>query len=188
MKKIILFAVILFAGVSLSSAQAPVVTEGKQDFGTTKLNVILTPFQTITVNTAQNEVNLEYSSAELYKTGVTSSEQVEHLLIESTGAFDVTVKAEDLKSTIDHSKTMSASTIMIKSISNTAKELKGATTRTVRLANNDVKLISSSKGGTNKAFDITYTAAKDDKYTENYMLNNQKTTYTTDIYYTITAR
>ena len=186
MKKLILFAAILFAGVSVAKGQD--VAADPSNLSKTKLNVILTPFQTITVNSDQLQVDLKYTTAEMYKSGVTSPEQVEHLLIESTGAFDVTVKAEDLKSTIDHAKTMSASTIIIKSISNTAKELKGAKTRTVTLANNDVTLISSTKGGTNKAFDITYTAAKDDKYTENYMLNNQETTYTTDIYYTITAR
>ena len=182
MKKIILFAALLFSGYSVAQAQVPVQA-------TTELNVILTPIQTITVNTASNNVNLEYATATEYKDGVSSNALEDHLSIISTGAFNVTVKAANL--TVDGSgtgKEMAASSIKIKADKGTTNKMAKATLKSFALSTGEQELISSLTGGTNKTFDVTFTGAKNDLYADNYIVNNALTTYTTTVTYTLSPK
>src|SRR5690606_11262076 len=75
---------------------------------TANLSVTINPIQTIKVNTAN--VNLNYSSTEHYKNGVTEV-RPDHLTVYSTGAFQVKVKAADLTSA--GSETIAASGITV---------------------------------------------------------------------------
>lgn len=183
MKKFILFAAILFAGVSVVKAQT---TTGSTS---TTLNVILHPFQTISVNTAtgHDQVELVYDEISDYEAGV-SVELTDHLLINSTGAFNVTVKAEDLKE-VGGSKTMLASTIRIEATKGASdKALEGATPGALQLSNDDQGLITSTTGGTGKSFNVKYTGAGGDTYTGNYLTDKATTTYSTTVLYTIAAQ
>src|SRR5690554_4456234 len=54
------------------------------------LNIVLSPLQSIVVNPTQKVVNLVYENADNYNEGVIH-ELADHLTINSTGGFEVTV-------------------------------------------------------------------------------------------------
>lgn len=182
MKKFILFAAILFAGVSVVKAQTAITDQAT-------LNVKLNPLLSITVNNASKTVNLEYATDANYKDGV-GADQVnqDHLSVTSTGGFLIKVEAADLTAT-SGTKSMPASSILIKAEAGTANPLTGAVPVSERsLSNSAVNLIESNFGGTNKTFNVTFTGAKDDLYADNYIVGGVATTYTTTVLYTITAQ
>src|SRR5690554_4744623 len=97
MKKIILTTAIILTAFVGAFAQT----------ATANLSVTINPIQTIQV--INPDVNLNYSTTEHYKLGV-SSEQADHLKIYSTGAFQVKVITTDLEAPGTTEK-ISASTI-----------------------------------------------------------------------------
>ena len=56
------------------------------------LNVTLSDVRSIMVNPTQNNVELVFATPEDYQNGVTSS-QPSHIMVTSTGGFQITVKA-----------------------------------------------------------------------------------------------
>src|SRR5690606_12766593 len=109
MKNIFFSTAVFFTAVSAAFAQDG---PGASDVAT--LNVILNPIQTIEVNAAQKNVNLEYRTISDYANGV-SATQVNHLKVYSTGAFSVSVAsdANDIARAAGD-ETISASTIKVK--------------------------------------------------------------------------
>lgn len=180
MKKILLFAAILFAGTSLVKAQ--------NASNVTTLNVRLYPLQTIVVNPAISEVNLDYKLTTDYKNGV-SSLQEDHLKIYSTGAFIVQVASatNDIKRT-NGTETISASTIKVKAAAGTTNALTGQTMAEVGLSTTPTNLINSGTGGVDKNFNITYSGLDLNGYVNNYYNDENPTVYTTTVTYTIAAQ
>ncbi len=176
MKKLILFAAILFAGVS--------VVNGQSADDNTTLNVKLSGLQAITVKSDQKTVNLVYDTPDKYLQGVSSLNE-DHLNVFSTGAFQVTVHSADLKRN-GGSETIEASTIKIKAEVGSNNPLTGQTMADIALANEPVNLISSEVGGFNKNFNITYTGKGEDAYRTDYIAGGENI-YTTTVTYTITA-
>src|SRR5690606_22619959 len=86
MKKIILTSAIMLTALVTSLAQEQLPSDQ------VTLNVILTPFQTISVNSGQKTVDLEYNAANKYSEGV-SKALSDHLTVQSTGAFIVKVSS-----------------------------------------------------------------------------------------------
>lgn len=189
MKKIILFAAILFASVSVAMAQAavpPVVSADASDQVT--LNVELHPIQTLFINSTQEKVDLEYKLTTDYSAGV-SSLQEDHLKIYSTGAFIVQVQSatNDIKRA-GGIETISASTIKVKAELGSTNSLAGQTMAEVALSTTPTNLINSGVGGVDKNFNITYSGLDLNGYVNNYFNDENPTVYTTTVTYTIAAQ
>lgn len=180
MKKVILFAAILFAGVSVASAQT--------NPNETTLNVRLYPIQTLVVNPIQNNVNLDYKTTDNYSKGVASLQQ-DHLKIYSTGAFIVQVASStnDIVR-VGGTETISASTLKVKAEVGTTNPLSGQTLAEVGLSTTATNLINSGTGGVDKNFNITYSGLDLNGYVNNYFDNENPTVYTTTVTYTIAAQ
>lgn len=181
MKKIILTSAIIFGAFVASFAQAT---------GTAMLNVKLNPIQTLVVNAAQKTVNLEYKNVADYANGV-SLLQADHLSIYSTGAFAITVASatNDIKRTKTGStETIASSSIHVVATEGTTAKLTGAILGDVALSTTATDLITSTLGGVNKTFNITYKGLDGNGYVNKYFNDESPTVYTTTVTYTIAAR
>jgi len=179
MKKFILFAAILFAGISVANAQ---------NSGEATLNVRLHPLQTIVVNPTQNNIDLDYLTTDDYNDGV-SSLQEDHLKIYSTGAFIVQVaSATNDIVRAGGTETISASTIKVKAQEGSNNPLTGQTMAEVALSTTATNLINSGTGGVDKNFNITYSGLDLNGYVNNYFNDENPTVYTTTVTYTIAAQ
>lgn len=199
MKKVILFAAILFSSVALVNAQAadPGAGSGSdtgtgETIGQVTLNVHLNPIQTITIggtgedgNPTQDVVDLKYTTDKDYKQGVKSNKFKDHITVVSTGKFAVKVRAEDL-TTASGTRTITANTIALDAFA--GNNFTGAVAnKDVVLQNTDVVLAYSNTGATNKSFDVTYKGSGNDVYTDNYIFDETETVYTTTLTYSIEA-
>ena len=131
------------------------------------LNIILRPIQNITVNPLQKTVDLIYDSAEKYETEVTSI-QKEHLEVFSSGGFAVQVSRTSLE---------------LDDVTITADPVDPNPTYTfipVDLQESPTDLIIGGRGGRQK-FNVTYNS-------HGAYFDKEYKTYTSEIYYTITAR
>lgn len=181
MKKIILTTAIIFGSLAATFAQTT---------DNVTLNVKLNPIQTLVVNSAQKNVDLNYTTVENYKDGVKST-QVDHLKIYSTGAFAVTVNSntDDIKRA-NGPETIAASGIKVKAELGATSPLAGATVNEVSLskAGTTNTIIASTVGGVDKNFNITYSGLGTDAYVNKYFKDESPTVYTTTVTYTITAQ
>lgn len=183
MKKIILSTAILLTAVAVTFAQ-----DGSSASDVATLNVILNPIQTIEVNAAQKNVDLEYKTIADYAGGV-SATQVDHLKVYSTGAFNVSVAsdANDIKRA-GGNETLTASTIKVKAENGSTNPLTGATLGEVSLSTTPTSIISSGIGGVGKNFNITYSGMGSDAYVNRYFNDENPTVYTTVVTYSIVAQ
>lgn len=182
MKKVILFAAILFAGFSVVNAESPTATDEAT------LNVRLYPIQTLVVNPAQKNINLDYITVANYNDGV-SSLQEDHLKIYSTGAFIVQVaSATNDIVRAGGTESISASTLKVKAEVGSNNPLAGQTMAEVGLSTTPTNLINSGTGGVDKNFNITYSGLDLNGYVNNYFNDENPTVYTTTVTYTIAAQ
>ncbi len=149
------------------------------------LNIRLYPIQTITVNTSQKIVNLDYKTTANYTDGV-SLAQADHLTVYSTGAFIVKVKSSSASLTGAKSN-IDASDVSISPLAGTSNQLVNAVYTPQNLSNTDKTIIASSTGSVNKNFNITYKGAGAQKYVDKYFNTENPTVYTTTVTYTIEA-
>lgn len=180
MKKTILVAIFL-GGIFAANAQTTPSTK----VGTTTLNVNLYPIQEITVKSLQKTVNLDYKSAADYRDGV-NLDQKDHLSVYSTGAFAVSVSGANLANTITKTSTINGADIAI-TASNGTSILAGAKYTPATLSTTAKTLISSTKGGVNKQFNVNYAAkgGTDAFINKYYKSQGAVNVYTTTITYTI---
>ena len=177
MKKIILFAAILFAGFSVVKAQ-----DGKGNTEDVKLQVELKAIQTLVVT--GNDVNLKYETVKNYTDGVTKKMK-KHLKIYSTGAFAVNVQAVDFSS-VNNTKLMKLNTIEISATENSKEALtKTPKTPTVKLSVDEKDLITSNVGGFNHDFDVVYKGGANYR---DLFVTGMDNVFTTTVTYTISAR
>lgn len=187
MKKIILFAAILFAGALVVKADTPPTGPTSSDDVT--LNVKLNPIQTLVVNSGQKTVDLVYSTTDDYSKGV-SLEQKDHLTVYSTGGFLVNVKSAG--TTINGSRgeeTIDAIglNVLASAGSSSITEAKYIATG-VNLTDGFNEIISSTVGGVNKNFNITYSGLGDNEYVNKYFKGEGATVYSTEVTYSIIAQ
>lgn len=149
------------------------------------LNIRLYPIQTITVNSTQKTVNLDYKSTTDYTDGV-SLAQADHLTVYSTGAFIVKVKSATANLT-GAKANLDASDVSITPLAGTSNQLANASYTPKNLSNIDQTIIASNTGSVNKNFNITYKAAGAQKYVDKYFKTENPTVYTTTVTYTIEA-
>ena len=145
MKKVILFAAILFAGVSVVKAE----TVTTSDKGSAKLTINLNAIQSITVS---GDVVIDYTSADDYANGKEST-QFTTLNVVSAGGFAIRVQAKDLN---NGTSTMAADKIKVTAeavVGDAANESFDANGTLVESAAKKA-LIASTKGGVNKKYTV----------------------------------
>lgn len=183
MKKFILLAAVLFSVTTIVKAEG---TLGNND--NVKVNVKLNPIQTLFVNPDQKNIDLEYSTVGHYSEGVEATMN-DHLTVYSTGAFVVKVNSD-----VDNIKrqkgdqTILASTIKVTAKDGDTNKLDEASYNSVSLSTTETNLISSGVGGVNKNFNITYAGLGGDGYVNNYYNDENPTTYTVTVTYSIVAQ
>ncbi len=194
MKKVILFAAILFAGVSVAKAQTQIekdnktvidhtsVTEGTKSSANTNLTVVLNSIQSISVNTSN--VTLEYKTVEDYQKGVSSGLITDHLEINSTGGYSVKVNYSGAQDYGYNGPGLDADE-MFQSINVAVAEKKDVNVNDSKLLKESKgAIISSSVGEFGAKFDVDYQGAT------NYMNSVKKgatRTYIANVFYTIEA-
>lgn len=156
------------------------------------LNVKLNPIQTLVVNAQQKTVNIDYTTKDHYKDGV-SSKQANHLNIFSTGGFEVKVKSSGSEltnqGTAGPNGNIDVATINIVATQAAQNSLADAQYgQNVTLSNNEGIIVSSTKGARDKNIDIEYKAAGNDAYLDKYVANQTPTTFSTVVTYTIYAK
>ena len=181
MKKLILFAAILFAGVTVVKTQA-------QEGHSSKLSVELHPFQTILVS---GESTIKFTDASHYKQGTSVTEITGNTLVtvNSAGSFVVAVKANDLEQVGNATNTLKANTINVEAKAENTEvpnEIKVACT----LGNENGDALIKGAGGFDMKYKVEFTANGGDAYRTAYN-NGLKTenfqNYTTTVYYTVSA-
>lgn len=173
MKKIILASILMLGLVTVNAQNVT-------------LNVNLKPIQTLVVTPAQKIVNLNYTTTDDYKNGV-SSTNADQLTIYSTGGFQVRVKSAS--ATLQSgSKTMDANTIQIKASAGSDAVNGAQYTQNVQLSNTEATLVTSTKGGVDKKISIEYKGAGANAYIDNYIAGQNPTVYTTELTYTIVSQ
>ena len=182
MKKIILFAAILFSTVSVVKAVEPVAIVATTSKDITTLSVTLNPIQTITVN--QKAVNLVYTTKNDYNKGVTEK-QPGHLTVYSTGGFSVSVKSA--KDVLEEDKTgnsINSNVISVQASSAKDKPLLGPSA--VKLSENGSTLFSSVTGGVDLIYNVDYTGANLEQYFDKLFNQGSASVFKTEVTYTIT--
>lgn len=182
MKKVILFAAILFSATSILNVQAQEVKTG-----TAQLTLNLSAVQSIKVD---GDVVINYTTADDYLNGKDSGEQGTTLTVVSAGGFVVRVEAEDLKG--GGAKDIAASSIKVTAVggANSDNSTFDATGTLAKVgAGTKTPLISATKGGVDKVYKVTYEGADANKYMENFNNAGEGATqsYTTTVTYTIAA-
>ena len=185
MKKLILFAAILFAGVSVVKAQGEgeVLPTTAIEGQTANLTVKLNKIQTIQV--IGTDVTLEYKTMDNYIKGV-SKYMNGHLKVFSAGNYDVKVASTSANLSNDSKTGMGSSTIKVRLSDldeNSGKAL--STTETLLFSGKN----SLVEGNT---FNITYDGAGDYAYlpffNDGDEGENLPTSYSVNVVYTITPQ
>ena len=174
MKKLILFATILFSAISAVQVQAQ-----SGNTGEAQLTLNLKAVQSIQVT---GDVVIDYESIADYSGGK-EVKNATTLTVVSAGGFAIKAEADDL---VDGAYTIGANTIEV-----TAEGLDNAsgatytTTTLEKVAAGKTALISSTVGGVNKKYAVSYKGAGDNEYMERY--NEGGREYKTTVIYTISA-
>ena len=184
MKKIILFTAILFAGISMATAQNEVRSQSN-------LTLKLSPVQSISVVTNEGAF-IEYKSIADYSGDGVESTGNTTINVASAGGYTVRVSADEFTTT--NGGTLSLGTINVIA---TAKDAKAtgtphAATLVQTVTANPLigsTLIVGGAGGVDMRYDIKFKGAGDNAYLDVYNqgTNNVTQEYTTTVYYTISA-
>ena len=190
-KLLMLLAAVLLT-VGATNVYAHERSGDKANEGTVTLNIKLHQIQTLVVNPNQNIVDLHYTTKEHYKEGVSSEVLKDHLTVYSTGGFVINAKASDtdLKGLEGNSSAIPTADILITPTHGSNNPLEDATLTPKNLSGTtDVLLVSSTKGGVDKNFNIQYaTVHKEDAYINKYVKGEDPTVYTTTVTYTINPK
>lgn len=181
MKKIITsltFTTIL--GITSASANS-----GPGD-GSVTLNVKLNPIQTLTVNSNQKVVDLEYKTKDDYLQGVASTQE-NHLTVFSTGGFNINVKSSDAQLTGSQDN-IEASSIQITAANGSGTAIESTGFETKALGGSGQTIVSSDVGGSELNFNVTYKGKGENEYINKYYNAENPTVYTTTVMYEIVAK
>ena len=187
MKKIITLlaftAVLGITGANANSGHG----DGNGGNGSVTLNVKLNPIQTLTVNSNQKVVDLEYKTKDDYLKGVTSTQE-NHLTVFSTGGFNINVKSSSAQLTGSQDN-IDASTIQITAANGTSTTLPSSGFETKALGGSGETIVTSDVGGAELNFNVTYKGKGDNEYINKYYNSESPTTvYTTTVMYEIVAK
>ena len=135
-----------------------VMAQTPAKIGNTKVHIVLSPMQAITVN--QTDVTLTYTSIDDYNNGVDTT-MTSHLTVYSVGGFIVNVKSGG--NFIGKNGSIEAEDVIITATA--AGDSPGGFTD-VRLSTTEAPLITSNKGGFKMDYNVNYSnklAGKDFK-------------------------
>ena len=158
------------------------------------LNIVLSPLQSIVVNPTQKVVNFVYENADDYKEGVIH-ELADHLKINSSGGFEVrVVSAHKRFQRKDGGKSLFASDVSV-TASEGSKVNSTEVFSTVSLDNKALKVISSSDGGSELKYNVTYdnSVGGNDNYLNEFVYkanagSGVETIFSTEITYPLVAK
>lgn len=146
------------------------------------LNIKLFPIQTLVVNPAQQDITLHYATKADYNTGVTSL-QSDHLTIYSTSGFQVKVNTNERTANGIPLSTIS----IIPSSGSNPIEQSHVEYQEKSLSNEEQPIITSTTGGVNKNFNISYKGSGANMYID-YSSSATTETYSYDVVYTIVSQ
>ncbi len=155
------------------------------------VNIILHPIQTITINSSQKSVNLQYLNREDYDKGVSATLN-DHLSVTSTGAFQVNVVAGSENFLLNGNQSaLPVSDIMINA-SNVGDNGNAYTFNNVVLSTVAESLIISERGGIDLKYNVTYDnsiAGSSGAYEGNYATSgNDELLFSAVLTYSITPK
>lgn len=152
------------------------------------VNIIFQPVQSIVVNSAQETVDLVYATKDNYNEGV-SGTFADHLIVFSTGGFEVSVNAEDANfvRTGEGGGKIPVSHVILSAWegSTTNPEF---TPHNVPLSTTPTALITSTAGGNELKYSVKYdntTEGSGYKYIDKYIHSDTESVYTAQVTYTI---
>lgn len=179
-RNILVSATLLISGLlSVNGVFATTPTTSDQ----VKLNIVLMPIQTITVNPTGDDVNIVYATEKHYEEGVSKVKE-KHLKVFSTGGFQVKVKSGEFLS--NGTTNINASDVTVLATPSVSDKGENTVTSAVALGSEQT-LITSSTGGRNLEYDVTYNnEIGNDKYINLYDKDDTNT-FTTTVSYTIAA-
>ena len=183
MKKLILFAAILLAGISVVKAQST-GTQIESTKESVKLNVVLQPIQTLTLSSSA-DITLTYAEEDDYSTGVTSGVITDHVVVSSTGAFSLDVSATEFDMGTNTRGQLDLSSVKLNATKGGTYGLDATAVRSgVELSTGGKALVVSNKGGFGQKISVEYVGGTEyrDFYQEG--LNN---TFTTTVTYSLYA-
>lgn len=154
--------------------------------GSVSLSLKLYPINTLIVNSSEDQriINLEYKTKEDYLNGVSNVKE-NHLIIYSTGGYQINVQSGDLIST--NNLSISASTIEIIPSSGSSIQESAIYNKTP-LGFNESPIVKSNLGGINNTYTIEYKGKGGNEYLSKYVSNQNPTIYTTNVVYTIISK
>ena len=191
MKKIILLTAILFAGLSVAKAQeATEPTAQSGTFATTVLKVHLHNFMSITINSDDAYVDLEYRTAEDYDGKGVSALKEDHLIVSSLSPFIVKVNSSTPSPLNEDGIALNqeGSGVTIKAERGTTKGMEGAINHPITLTYEGENIIDSDAPSMNNTFNITYSGEGEGAYKNKYFGDGEPTVYTTNVIYTIASK
>ncbi|TDS65302.1 hypothetical protein [Myroides indicus] len=147
------------------------------------LNINLHPIQTLVINPSQDEVTLNYTTKEHYKSGVTS-EQADHLTIYSTSGFQIRVISNEPLG----KKLPSNSIAIIPSSGSKPITQSSIVYLKKNLSDQEEPIITSTTGGIDRNFNISYKGAGANMYIDYSDASDTATTYTYNVMYTIVSQ
>ena len=175
MKKVILFAAILFVGVSVMKAENPHTDTNVKAEATTILKIELKTIQSIIVG--QADVVFSFASMEDYADPSRLNKDIaDHLQIYSTGGFSVTVKQESTDNAGD--EIFASFGVQVSDFNENPVYL---------AANANHALFSQTVGGANLKYGVKYSTTPDYDYM-NKIVGGVDTSYETVLTYTIAAK
>lgn len=146
------------------------------------LNVNLYPIQSLVINPNQQDVVLNYITKEDYDKGV-QSEQTDHLTIYSTGGFQIRVN-----SIVNSSKNPPLNSLSIAPSPGSKPITKNNVSYVAKsLSEVEQSIITSTTGGIDKNFNISYKGSGNNMYVEYYDSSTIPKNYTYNIVYTIVS-
>ena len=192
MKKTTLLIAILLATIIGAKAQEvkPAATASSDAWGMTVLKVHLHNFISITINSDDAYVDLEYKTAEDYDGLGVSALKEDHLIVSSLSGFTVKVNSSTTSplSVDGIALNEEGSGVTIKAERGTTRGMEGATSVPVTLTYEGENIIDSDFPSMNNTFNITYSGEGDGAYKNKYFGDGEPTVYTTNVIYTIASK
>lgn len=154
------------------------------------VNLKFKPVQSIVVNSDSKTVDLEYTTKENYRDGV-SKTITDHLIVFSTGGFVVSVNAknEDFVRTGDGGGEIPVSDVKLSVVNGSTSNPESTSDEGVALSTTPTTLITSEVGGNELKYSVTYNSAGSGyKYINNYIHPDNSesgSVYTAEVIYTI---
>ena len=191
MKKIILLTAILFAGLSIAKGQETTKSTAESGaFATTVLKVHLHNFMSITINSDDAYVDLEYRTAEDYDGKGVSALKEDHLIVSSLSPFTVKVNSSTPSplNADGIALNQEGSGVTIKAERGTSRGMDGAISNAITLTFEGSNIIESDVPSLNNTFNITYSGEGEGLYRNKYFGDGEPIVYTTNVIYTIASK